>query len=133
MHRILLAMMLLSLAVASAQAQIQVAPPPQSNSTIRSNVDEVLVDVVVRDKKGKPIYDVKPSDVTVTDNGVKQKLASFRLVQGAEAISSDGSRKPLDTLHQIRLVTPPFSGIGPDHRQLAPRPALHMIKGDQGT
>ena len=63
--------------------------PAKDQTTIKTNVDEVLMDIVVRDKKGKPVYDVKPGDVTVTDNGVKQKLSSFRMVQGGEAVPVD--------------------------------------------
>src|SRR5215475_5878680 len=59
-------------------------------ATIRTNVDEVVLDLIVRDKKGKPVTDLKPGDITVSDNGSKQKLAGFRLVSGAEAIAAGG-------------------------------------------
>ena len=41
------------------------APPalPQAQSTAKANVDEVLLDLVVRDKKGKPITDLKPEEI----------------------------------------------------------------------
>jgi len=127
-----LAILLLSLGSFSVPAQQPAAPSDQT--TIKTNVDEVLVDIIVRDKKGKPTYDVKPGDVTVTDNGMKQKLTSFRLVQGGEAISSDGARTALDALHQIRLVTLAFVSMGgADQRQMARRAAVDLIKGEQGT
>jgi VWFA-related protein len=37
----------------------------------------VVVDVVVRDKKGQPITGLKAEDFTVEENGKKQKVASF--------------------------------------------------------
>jgi VWFA-related protein len=123
---------LLSLLTSVAHTQPQ--PPSGNAPTIKTNVDEVLVDLIVRDKKGKPIYDVKPGDVTVTDNGVKQQLTSFRLVQGAEAVSGDGARTALDALHQIRLVTLAFEAMGgADQRQMARRAAVDLIKGEQAT
>ncbi len=67
--------------------------------------DQVLLDVVVRDKKGKLVTDLKPQDLTVLDNGTKQEITNFRLVQGADAIGAAGGKTPLDRLSQIRLVT----------------------------
>ena len=50
--------------------------------TLRSNVNEVTIDLVVKDKKHKPILDLKPEDLVVTDNDVPVKLTGFRLVRG---------------------------------------------------
>ena len=112
------------------------APPalPQQQPTVKTNVDEVLLDLIVRDKKGKPVTDLKPEEITVTDNGVKQTILSFRLVRGSEAISATGASYPLDPLRQIRLVTLAFEPLSaPDQRKLARSAALDLIKGDQGV
>ncbi len=109
-------------------------PQQPADSTVKSNVDEVLLDIVVRDKKGKPVTNLKPDDLTVTDNGVKQTILSFRQVRGAEAISAAGASMPLDPLRQIRLVTLAFEPFAaPDQRKLARTAALDLVKGDQGT
>jgi len=50
--------------------------------TISTNADEVSLDLVVRTKSGKPVLDLKPSDLAVTDNGVPVKLSDLRLVKG---------------------------------------------------
>jgi len=52
-----------------------------STSTIVKNVDEVSIDFVVRNKK-KPVLDLKPEDVAVTDDGSSVKLSDLRLVSG---------------------------------------------------
>ncbi len=107
---------------------------PQQQPTVKVNVDEVLLDLVVRDKKGKPVTDLKPDDITVTDGGAKQNILSFRLVRGSEAVSVTGAATPLDPLRQIRLVTLAFEPISaPDQRKLARSAALDLIKGEQGT
>ena len=107
---------------------------PQPQSTAKTNVDEVLLDLVVRDKKGKPIADLKPEEVAITDNGVRQSILSFRLVRGAEAISSTGASAPLDPFRQIRLVTLAFDPLSsPDQRKLSRTAALDLVKGDQGV
>src|SRR5271165_5369768 len=110
------------------------AAPQQQPATVKTNVDEVLLDLVVRDKKGKPITDLKPEEITISDNGVKQTILSFRQVRGSEAISSTGASMPLDPLRQIRLVTLAFEPIAaPDQRKLARSAAIDLVKGDQGT
>ncbi len=119
----------------SAIAQETPAPPPSSTaSTIKSNVDEVVLDIVVRNKKGKPITDLKQDDLTVTDNGEKQKLTSFRLVKGSEAISATGAATTLDPLRQIRLVTLAFDSMSEiAQRKTAAQAAIDLIEGEQGT
>jgi VWFA-related protein len=110
------------------------ALPRQQPPTVKTNVDEVLLDLVVRDKKGKPITDLKPEEITITDNGVKQTILSFRQVRGSEAISAAGASMPLDPLRQIRLVTLAFEPMAaPDQRKLARTAAIDLVKGDQGT
>src|ERR1700677_1968308 len=106
---------------------------PQQQPAVKTNVDEVLLDLIVRDKKGKPITDLKPGEIAVTDNGAKQAILSFRLVRGSEAISATGAATPLDPLRQVRLVTLAFEPLpAPDQRKLARTAALDLVKGDQG-
>lgn len=104
----------------------------EQTPVIKSTVDEVVLDVVVRDKKGKPVKDLTIDDFQVTDNGVKQKPTSFRLVEGKEALSQ-GARVPLDVMRQVRLVTMVFERLSPEQRRSAKQAALDLIKGDQGT
>ncbi len=54
------------------------APAP----TILTNADEVSLDLVVRDKKNKPVTDLKPGDIAVTDSGSPVKISDLRLVTG---------------------------------------------------
>ena len=111
------------------------APAQQSGgTTVKTTVDEVVLDLVVRDKKGKPVTDLKPEDLTVQDNGSRQTFISFRLVSGSEAFNSNGSRTKLDPFRQVRLVTLAFEAMSAaDQRKLARTAALDLVQGDQGT
>jgi VWFA-related protein len=60
---------------ALAQDAPQPAPPVFSTQTAA-----VVVDVVVRDKKGRLARDLSAQDFEVTEDGVKQSLVSFRVV-----------------------------------------------------
>lgn len=119
---------LIGLIPAAAPAQ-QTAGP-----TVKTSVDEVLLDLIVRDKKGKPVTDLKPGDLTVFDNGAKQSVTSFRLVSGSEALTAGGAKTALDPLRQIRLVTLAFEAMSEaDQRKLARTAATDLINGEQGT
>ncbi|MGD0568249.1 MAG: VWA domain-containing protein [Candidatus Sulfotelmatobacter sp.] len=69
-----------------AFTQTTAAPAEQSSAgqspTIVTNADEVTLDMVVRGKGNKPVLDLKPGDITVTDNGAKVTLSDLRLVTG---------------------------------------------------
>jgi len=127
----------LTAAVAILPAFAQQAPAPADAGqmpTVKTTVDEVVLDFIARDKKGKPITDLKPEDLTVMDNGAKEDLTSFRLVQGAEAITQTGATTKLDPLRQLRLVTLAFEAMGePDQRKRARTAATDLIKGEQGA
>lgn len=110
----------------------QQAEPAVQAPIIKSTVDEVILDVVVRDKKGKPIKDLTAADFKIEDNGVQQKVSSFRLVEGKEAVSQ-GARVPLDPMRQVRLVTLVFERLNVEPRRMAKQAAKDLIKGDQGT
>jgi hypothetical protein len=56
---------------------------------IRSSAREVLLDVVVRDARGRLVTDLKPGEVTVYEDGVRQDVRSFRLVAGSEVRVDD--------------------------------------------
>lgn len=70
-------------ATTQTAAATATAPAP----SIVSNVDEVTLDLIVHNKKNKPVLDLKPTDIGVTDNGSAVKLSDLRLVtdkSGAE-------------------------------------------------
>ena len=57
------------------------APTPQPSGndipTIHTTARLVVLDVVVTDNSGKPVKGLKPSDFTLTEDGVAENLASF--------------------------------------------------------
>jgi VWFA-related protein len=75
----------LALLIANGLAQT----PPAPDVVIRSNAREVLLDVVVRDAHGKLVTNLKPQDIAVFEDGVRQDVSSFRLVAGSEVRIED--------------------------------------------
>jgi VWFA-related protein len=116
----------LGLAVYAQQPQT----PSPSGPTIKAAAEEVLLDVVVRDKKGHRVDNLKPEDFQIFDNGEPKRITSFRLVHGGEAIGAGGTRTQLDPLRQIRLVTMIFHCSDNNARRLARDAALDLLKGE---
>ena len=82
------ASLVISLAAVAASAAQEVTPRlPSAESTA------VLVDVVVRDGKDRPVTDLAASDFEVLEDGVVQTVQQFEPPRGASAVSAgDGAR-----------------------------------------
>src|SRR5947209_4791319 len=106
------------------------SPPGASDTTIKSTSEEVVLDLVVRDKKGHTIADLKKEDFQVSDNGQNFPIQSFRRVEGQEVLSSAGQRTQLDPLRQIRLLSLVFERLDMNGRQLARSAALDLLKAE---
>src|SRR5215467_4523866 len=114
--------------VAGSSAQAQDTKSADQQPSIQKRSEEVVLDVVVRDKKGRAVSDLKPEDFQIYDNGEPKKVSTFRLVQGSEAVGTGGIRAQLDPLRQIRLVTLMFQCSSNDARRLARDAALDLLK-----
>jgi VWFA-related protein len=69
---------LLCVLVVSAQSQEKKEPTKTTdNDVIKVTANLVSLDVIVKDKKGRVITDLKPEDFTVFENGVPQKIEFF--------------------------------------------------------
>jgi len=127
--RILLILILAAGVIATGLVAQTPAPATESQKpSFKSNVEETVIDVVVRDKKGRLVKDLKESDFTVTDAGQTRPIKSFRIVEGTEAVSASGGRTQLDPLRQLRLITLVFQGGDQNAKKLARDAALELIK-----
>jgi hypothetical protein len=62
------------------------------DKTVRLGTEEVLLDLVVRDKRGRPVRDLKASEVEVLEDGLAQRITSFRRVDAPS--SAEQNRRP---------------------------------------
>jgi VWFA-related protein len=58
-------------------AGAQAPPPANPIPTITTTLRQVVLDVVVTDKEGRPVKGLKPSDFALTEDGAPQTLAAF--------------------------------------------------------
>jgi VWFA-related protein len=63
---------------ASFVGYAQQPAPTRPAGTVNTGVTAVLVDVVVRDKRGMPVKDLQPADFEMLEDGVAQTIGSFR-------------------------------------------------------
>lgn len=101
--------------------------PP--NPVIRTGTQELLLDVIVRDKKGRPVRDLNAGEIHVFEEGAPQKISPFRRVEAGEAVRTT---KDLDPLREIHLVTLVFERLGNEARQLSRQAALDFLKVEPG-
>src|ERR1039457_380749 len=79
----LLALFAFVAAVPRAYGQAPKQPVSQA-ADLSVTADEVSLDLVVHDKKNRPVFDLKQGDIAVTDNSIPVTLNSFRLVSGEQ-------------------------------------------------
>jgi VWFA-related protein len=112
-------------------------PPPAASETLRIGTEEVMLDVIVRDKKGRPVRDLRPEEIEVYEDGARQTIASFRLVEVAGGpLDPDAKPNPaantprqpgFDPARQINLVTMVFDNLDANGRKLARDAALDFL------
>ena len=115
---ILLAVFLLGTFNLAARQSQQSTSSQAPSPTVRSTANEVVLDMVFRDKKGRTIHDIRPEEIHVLEDGVEQKVTSFHLVEGKSAELSRAAKPPadsgspsLDPMREVRLVTLVFEGL----------------------
>src|SRR5215208_2065931 len=65
----------------------------QDENPIRLRATEVSLDIVVRDKKGRPVRDLKAPDFEVYEDGIRQNIESFRFVMREAAAGANTSKR----------------------------------------
>jgi VWFA-related protein len=106
----------------------------EQDEVVRVRSNEVRLDVVVKDKKGRPIKDLKGTDFEVLEDGVPQKVESFRFVtREATPITSETKENKSEptgvTATPGKRSTPTvtalvFDRLSPEARSLARKAGL---------
>ena len=94
--------------------------PDTPAPAIVTKVEEVSLDLVIRNKKGQPVPDLKPGDLEITDDGSPAKISALHLVQGSSSghivtlvfdrLEPVAARQARDAAAQI-LKLAPASGV----------------------
>jgi VWFA-related protein len=76
-------------------AQEKPADVPAETPTFPAQVEQVIVDLVVTDKQGNPIGDIKKEELAVTEDGAPQQIVSFEAIQVPDKPSEATPPKPV--------------------------------------
>src|SRR5262245_45960965 len=130
--------------VAPSQAQDQSKTARQDEKVSVGTV-EVLLDVVVKDKRGRPATDLSVADFEVFEDGVKQPVESFKLIKRNSAGESGKAAsptpdtgaatpaKPASTQNPevgVSVVALVFDRLSQDARKRAHDAAMSYVGGD---
>ena len=66
--------------------------PQKPDDVLRVHSNEVRLDIVVKDKKGHTVKDLTPADFEVLEDGVSQRIQSFRFVNREASADSSPNR-----------------------------------------
>lgn len=120
------------------------SPPERAGQTYSSATSAILVDVVVRDRQGRPVMDLTADDFSVSEDGVPQRVDTFtRVSRGggigvgiawktpeapiavttSPAAASDGDTGPEDEAN-VALV---FDHLSSETLRLAQRATLDYV------
>ena len=102
--------------------------PHRRRAVFRTGTTAVLLDIVVRDKRGRPIRDLRQDEITVLEDGAPREVKSFRLVEGAAR-----RWRPV----HARLGRRPAGSAAPGHARLPglrpPRPERPQAGAEGGA
>lgn len=95
----------LLLAVVPAHSQDQTKRSEDQDEVIKVSTSLVSLDVIVKDKKGKFITDLKPEDFTVSEDGVPQKIEFFDATLTTDSGADQRTTATVSTLPKPRTPT----------------------------
>ncbi len=88
----------------------QSAAQPSERQAFSSTTTAILVDVIVRDRKGRPVTDLSAPDFDIAEDGVAQKVDTFTRVSHGSGIGVGVAwRSPRQTI----AITPGATPAGP--------------------
>ncbi len=132
--------------VCAGLACLPLAAQEANLPVIRSTTQEVLLDAVVRDKKERLIRNLKPDELRVLEDGVPQKVQTFRFTDtdsdepqprsvppGAQTVPNAAvapNGPALNPLHNLNVVTIVFERMGPRSRLFAQQAAAQFLANE---
>ncbi|MGH7927575.1 MAG: hypothetical protein ACREQV_07255, partial [Candidatus Binatia bacterium] len=100
-------------------------------STFQVVTERVLLDLIVRDSEGRPVRDLRPGEIEVYENGVRQDITNFRFVGEETASLSEpqGSGEvEFNPFEHVNLIALVFERLQDESRRLARDAALRFVE-----
>jgi VWFA-related protein len=115
----------------------QAAAAPESPPTFGAESQVVVLDVVARDSRGRPVTDLRPDEIQVFEDGQACAIVSFRLVQSlarepedrpapGRSVASAGA-EPAEAPSRANLVVLLFDVLSVENAAAARRGVLALL------
>lgn len=91
LQRVFVVFVFLVVSVAGTRVLAQEPASQTPNVTFRATAQEVALDLVVRDSRGRQVKNLKPDEVSIYEDGVLQPVKSFRMVTGRQALEQQAA------------------------------------------
>src|SRR5581483_9656857 len=140
MMKVYVSLLLLVFVSLSNYPMVAAQSPQQDEQVVRVRTTEVALDVVVKDKKGRPVKDLTAADFEVYEDGVRQRIESFRfVVRDAPAVITAPERKadkpaptpvpqPTGNPSTPGVVALVFDRLSPEARSLARKAGMAYVQ-----
>lgn len=104
----------------------------QEPPSFRASAEEVLVDFVVRDRRGRQVTDLRLEELELLEDGAPQTLKILRRVEGLRAtewLAGDQSReRRLDPSRNVQLMLLVFDRLSAEGRAMARRAVEDLVR-----
>lgn len=111
---------------------LAVLSPAQEPPVFRSTAEEVLVDFVVRDRRGRQVADLRPDEIEILEDGVPQALKALRRIEGLQATEwqpgGQQTARQLDPNRNVKLVLLVFDQLSTEGRAMARRAVEDLMR-----
>ncbi len=98
MKKIGYAVFLALFSLLSAQAQTSSPTPPADRNVVKISTSLIQLDVTVTDSRGKIIPDLRPDEIEIFENGVKQKVTGFTFVSNPQPKPAEKAKVAKDAV-----------------------------------
>ena len=98
-------------AICRSDSAAQSSPPQSPRQSFTSTATAILVDVVVRDKKGHPVTDLSAPDFEITEDAVPQKVDTFTRVSRGGGIGLGVAWRSPAAPITVTAATPPAAEL----------------------
>jgi VWFA-related protein len=139
MRRLQTGLVAFGVVLATVAPDGQVQTPARASGVSQAQATAILVDVVVRDRRGQPVTDLSPSDFEIYEDSVLQEIGAVTLYTpegGHPAATPSAPPSPSPAAAPAKASTEPppepvlalvFDRLTPEARSLAHKAALGYI------
>ena len=138
--RLVAALALAGVTLGARQPPAPAAPGPQPTARFGAATAGVVVDVVVRDKRGRPVADLTQADFEILEDGARQQVIAFEPytpadapASAADAAAAAGVRTNVSNTTRRLAEGPPvialaWDRLNPEARALAHQAARRLVQ-----